>query len=148
MTHRYPFDDDEDSSILDSFELLDDGREPATERDDFGEEGVDGIPLLEDVVDAGEDLRGGFAHGPRDPGSAFGPEAGSSPGALDDLDRERLAVAVRQRLESELGQVIAAAVDEALRPAVLDLETQLRGELFDTLRQRISELIEQVIDER
>jgi len=148
MTHRYPFDDDEDSSMLDSFELLDDGREPATEHDDFGEEGVDGIPLLEDVVEAGEDVRGGFSPGQRESGSAFGLEAGSSLGSLDGLDRERLAVAVRQRLESELGQLIAAAVDEALRPAVLDLETQLRGELFDTLRQRIAELIEQVIDER
>jgi hypothetical protein len=144
MSHRYPF-EDEDSSMLDSFELLDDGREPATEGDAFGEEGVDKIPLLEDVVESDEGLYGDLADTRLETDTNDNLDE-PYPGSPDA--RARLSGVVRRRLESELGQLIASAVDEALRPAVLDLESQLRGELFDILRQRIHELIDEALTAR
>lgn len=128
MSPRYPFDDDEDSGTVDGFRVLRDEPE-LPEGIDFETDGIagpeDGIPLLDDIVTLPEERR--------------------PPGRTRASDRstavEGLSAAMRDRLESELGQILAEVIDEALRPAVLDLETSLRGEIFEALRQRLEELI-------
>ena len=134
MSPRSPF-DDEDSDTIDSFRILRD--EPDfPEGIDFETDGIpepeDGIPLLDDVVSLSEEQRA--------PGCArFGPAHTSERSEAV----EGLTAAVRDKLESELGQIVAEVIDEALRPAILDLETSLRGEIFEALRQRLAELIEE-----
>ena len=139
MSPRFPF-DDEDSSTIDSFRLLHDQPE-LPDAIDFEIDGLsgpeDGIPLLDDVVLTPEEQQS--------PG-------GESAGLLDATARteaiEGLAAAVRDKLEAELAQIVASVIDEALRPAVLDLETALRGEIFEALRQQLPGLIDKYLERR
>jgi hypothetical protein len=133
MSPRFPFDDDEDSGTIDSFQLLHD-RPEFPEGIDFETDGLsgagDGIPLLDDVVSTPDEQRMLEGH------------------ARDSQDREtveKLTAAVRDKLEAELAQILASAIGEALRPAMLDLETALRGEIFEALRERLPELIDKYL---
>jgi hypothetical protein len=131
MSPHYPFDDDEDSDTIDSFRLLHDETkfpEDIELETDSVPVSEDGIPLLDDVVSTPEE-------------QVFGAPSARRPPSEDAVDH--LAAVVRERLEAELGQIIAEVIDEALRPAVLDLETSLRGEIFEALRRRLGELIDE-----
>ncbi len=135
MSPRFPFDDDEDSGTIDSFRVLHDQPE-FPEGIDFETDGIpepeDGIPLLDDVVSLPEEQRA-LGRAPSEPTRR--------PARSENA--EELAATVHDKLEAELGQIVAEVIDEALRPAVLDLEASLRGEIFEALRERLAELIDE-----
>ncbi|MGD2081947.1 MAG: hypothetical protein PVF91_03220 [Chromatiales bacterium] len=166
MSPRDPFDDDHDEepSTLDSFELIDEGLDLDGDLDDVPsripdtvEQSDDGIPLLDDVVESPDDLYSDYGQ------RITGDDRDLPPEVLPAVELERPApppveaspeaiaavrVEVRRRLAAEMDGILAGVADAAVRRVVQDLESTIRGELHETLAQRVGELIDEEIRNR
>lgn len=177
MSPRDPFDDhdDEDSSTLDSFELIDEGLGLDGDLDDVPSripdavEGADDdIPLLDDVVESPDELYGDYGDRLLGEGrdlaadelpavdleEAPEPRGGAPAGTPQlppEVSAQELAAMrseVRRKLSAEMDGIVAGVADAAVRRVVQDLEATIRGQLHESLTRRVAELIDEEIRNR